>query len=570
MPFRTFLRERALSSAPSITSDRAGTSASASPRRPPPSSGGQQNGDGFDALLDAGAAPPLAPAVLPKTTQQGAASGGPSAPSSEQTGTGTENGNGNSTASASSGKKSNSSTPNPTASPAAVGTAKTSTTAGKENAAAIFAALLPDTAPVAGAGPGANIPANAAAAPQQPGTEQIADTALTVAADANVAAGANVVNSTAAPAGPVPAGKPNASNGDDEDGSPDPGIAVSVSQPVPQAPPAAIIITASGDGAIAATAAATAPASQTIIDGSSNARIKPTLVADQTPATPGGNGTTTAKFAGALAQSGAAETVSGQPTGASTAPPHTPAAPLASGKLASTGQNPADPKAIDAEAAAPDAIANNNIANNNTGMSAPITLGAQGGADRSGNTAPPSLQASAPQNASNAPAVTATGFIVAAANPANSHSVIAPAPSALAAAVPIAGLPITIATRALAGSNEFDIRLDPPELGRIEVRLAVDHNGQVTSHVTVDRADTLQLLQSQQSQLERALEQAGLKTADNGLQFTLRDQSFAGQNNSGQQNGTPMVVPDAELPTVETTQVYSRTRFGSGSLDIRV
>ena len=53
----------------------------------------------------------------------------------------------------------------------------------------------------------------------------------------------------------------------------------------------------------------------------------------------------------------------------------------------------------------------------------------------------------------------------------------------------------------------------------------------MTSHVTVDRPETLQLLQSQQPQLERALEQAGLKTADNGLQFSLRDQSFAGQNN---------------------------------------
>ena len=62
-------------------------------------------------------------------------------------------------------------------------------------------------------------------------------------------------------------------------------------------------------------------------------------------------------------------------------------------------------------------------------------------------------------------------------------------------------------------------------------RLDVDSSGQVTSHVTADRPETLHLLQSQQPQLERALEQAGLKTADNGLQFTLRDQSFAGQNN---------------------------------------
>ena len=81
------------------------------------------------------------------------------------------------------------------------------------------------------------------------------------------------------------------------------------------------------------------------------------------------------------------------------------------------------------------------------------------------------------------------------------------------------------------------------------------------------------LLQSQQPQLERALEQAGLKTADNGLQFSLRDQSFAGQNNGGGAQPNPaqqLVVPDADLSPVETTQIYSRLNLGGSGIDIRV
>ena len=144
---------------------------------------------------------------------------------------------------------------------------------------------------------------------------------------------------------------------------------------------------------------------------------------------------------------------------------------------------------------------------------------------------------------------------------------------ATAATVPVAGLAVAIASRAQAGSSQFDIRLDPPELGRIDVRLGVDRDGQVTSHVTVDRADTLQLLQNQQPQLERALEQAGLKTADNGLQFTLRDQSFAGQNggNGGgaQPSAAHLIIPDADQPVIQATQIYSRAGLGSG-VDIRV
>jgi flagellar hook-length control protein FliK len=145
--------------------------------------------------------------------------------------------------------------------------------------------------------------------------------------------------------------------------------------------------------------------------------------------------------------------------------------------------------------------------------------------------------------------------------------------TAAAATVPIAGLAVAIASRAQAGSSQFDIRLDPPELGRIDVRLGVDRDGQVTSHVTVDRADTLQLLQSQQPQLEHALEQAGLKTADNGLQFTLRDQSFAGQNGGNGAGAQPspaqLVIPDADQPVIQATQIYSRAGLGSG-VDIRV
>jgi flagellar hook-length control protein FliK len=48
-----------------------------------------------------------------------------------------------------------------------------------------------------------------------------------------------------------------------------------------------------------------------------------------------------------------------------------------------------------------------------------------------------------------------------------------------------AGLAVAIASRAQAGSSQLDIRLDPPELGRIDVR----RDGQVTSHVTVDRCN---------------------------------------------------------------------------------
>jgi flagellar hook-length control protein FliK len=137
--------------------------------------------------------------------------------------------------------------------------------------------------------------------------------------------------------------------------------------------------------------------------------------------------------------------------------------------------------------------------------------------------------------------------------------------------VPLAGIAIEIAGKAMAGKNRFEIRLDPPELGRIEVRLDVDRDGNVTSRLTVDRADTLDLLRRDASGLERALQDAGLKTADNGLQFSLRDQSMNQQQTGGRSDTAQLVVKDETLPSIDVIpQNYGRLAGQGGGLDIRV
>ena len=138
-------------------------------------------------------------------------------------------------------------------------------------------------------------------------------------------------------------------------------------------------------------------------------------------------------------------------------------------------------------------------------------------------------------------------------------------------ATPIAGLAVEIAARAQEGQNRFEIRLDPPELGRIDVRLDIDSSGQVTSRLVVDRPETLDQLRRDSAGLERALQDAGLKTAQNGLQFSLRDQGFAGRDyNSPSSNAARLVVADPDLSPVEIpTNAYGRA-MRTGGVDIRV
>ena len=142
------------------------------------------------------------------------------------------------------------------------------------------------------------------------------------------------------------------------------------------------------------------------------------------------------------------------------------------------------------------------------------------------------------------------------------------------AAVPVSGLAVEIAASVHSGKTQFEVRLDPADLGRIDVRIAVDRNGQVTSHLTVEKPETLSMLQQDAPQLQQALNDAGLKTGSGGLQFSLRDQSSSGQNNSNNQSGAQpqrlMISEDDTIPAAVAGRSYGRMLGGNGGVDIRV
>jgi flagellar hook-length control protein FliK len=141
------------------------------------------------------------------------------------------------------------------------------------------------------------------------------------------------------------------------------------------------------------------------------------------------------------------------------------------------------------------------------------------------------------------------------------------------APVPLSGLAVEIAASALNGKSRFDIRLDPAHLGRIDVRIDVDRNGQVTSHLTVEKPETLSMLRQDAPQLQRALDDAGFKTGDGGLQFSLRDQSSSRHENGDDngRNARTLVISDEEtIPAVIAGRSYGRVLGSSSGVDIRI
>ncbi|MBU99599.1 MAG: hypothetical protein CMM24_04475, partial [Rhodospirillaceae bacterium] len=88
------------------------------------------------------------------------------------------------------------------------------------------------------------------------------------------------------------------------------------------------------------------------------------------------------------------------------------------------------------------------------------------------------------------------------------------------------------------GQNKITVQLRPEELGRVEVKLDIGGDGRVKAMVMADKPETLDLLQKDSRVLERALQEAGLKTDNNSLSFNLQGKEGNGQTHLSSNAGT--------------------------------
>lgn len=123
---------------------------------------------------------------------------------------------------------------------------------------------------------------------------------------------------------------------------------------------------------------------------------------------------------------------------------------------------------------------------------------------------------------------------------------------------------VAIAKNVAMGNSRFQVRLDPPEMGKIDVAMDIDKSGALTARISVERAETLDLLQRDSKALERALAQSGLDSSKTNLEFSLKQNPFNQPNQQDQddtgfeqfadQDDDAMVQVDAT--TARMAQLY--------------
>lgn len=163
----------------------------------------------------------------------------------------------------------------------------------------------------------------------------------------------------------------------------------------------------------------------------------------------------------------------------------------------------------------------------------------------------------APQAAQHAQAPTATQHVQVTAQPAPN----------------LPALAVEISAKSQSGAKQFDIRLDPPELGRVEVRLSIDATGKASAHLSADQPQTLSLLQKDAPVLARALREAGLDVSQDGLNFSLRQQAHdqgGHDGNNGRFGGARNFTLAATSGIDPAAASFAYRAPADGRVDIRV
>ncbi|MCP5361704.1 MAG: flagellar hook-length control protein FliK [Hyphomicrobiales bacterium] len=122
------------------------------------------------------------------------------------------------------------------------------------------------------------------------------------------------------------------------------------------------------------------------------------------------------------------------------------------------------------------------------------------------------------------------------------------------------------------GKTDITLKLEPAELGKVDIRLDIGRDGMVKAHIIAERPETLEMLQRDARQLERALLDNGLKADAGQMSFNLKGdgdhtQQMKEQRNVFEQYQNVRIPNEEEETILQALIAYRQT---SGSIDLHV
>jgi len=128
---------------------------------------------------------------------------------------------------------------------------------------------------------------------------------------------------------------------------------------------------------------------------------------------------------------------------------------------------------------------------------------------------------------------------------------------------------VAIARRIVDGGQEVTLRLNPAELGRIEVRIGFE-DGTLRATMRAESAVALDLLRRDSGNLSQALDQAGVRSDAGSLRFesSAGGSSHQGSGRQQQPTGTSSALADTAAAKADLIPQSYRPIRTSGRVDL--
>jgi hypothetical protein len=139
-----------------------------------------------------------------------------------------------------------------------------------------------------------------------------------------------------------------------------------------------------------------------------------------------------------------------------------------------------------------------------------------------------------------------------------------------------AHLAATIARKLEGRSTRFDMVLTPEDLGRVDVSLEIDSDGQLAARLAFDNPAAAADLRSRVDELRRQLQDAGFQVTSESLDFSQRDPSSGGGAFDRQQQrnalfaGGSRLAAQADLAAAPPVGAWTNHSLTPDRVDVRV